>query len=320
MDTPVLRMARPLNVDQERVDDDVLDKLLRWATTVVRLPLKEGAAERLGHDIIGYKERDGRETDAFPAHFQLFSSHVGQVLLHDERTMPPARREISIERKDNHRTLKEVARGAKQTTEQWKVFSASYSPAGEAADSAGELHGRPVLEVSWAVPEYTVRNGLYTVPVGKGAFWAFFPTKYEVSLTGILNAPWKTNEDRQHLLDGSPFNREMLQVAARLVIDTLPALMPDGDPAAYLPCCPAEPRRSSTGRTTTSSVRCGRWPPNTPLYPTRTAGSRSRATCSSRQRIWTRNGCRSGRSTAVGPPTGCTRPSTHPTAPFAAAR
>ncbi|MEU1123030.1 DEAD/DEAH box helicase [Streptomyces sp. NPDC005899] len=238
MDTPVLRMARPLDVEQERTDDNVLDKLLRWATTVVRLPLKAGAAERLGRDISGHRSRDGRMTDAFPAHFQLFSSHVGQVLLHDERSMPPARREISIEREGSHRILKEVARGAKQTIEQWKVFSATYSPAGEAAESAGELHGRPELEISWAVPEYTVRGGLYTTPVGRGSFWAFFPTKYEVSLTGILNAPWKTNEDRQHLLDGSPFNRELLQVAARLVIDTLPELVPAEDPAAFLPLLP----------------------------------------------------------------------------------
>lgn len=89
MDTPVLRMARPLDVEQERADDNVLDKLLRWATTVVRLPLMPGAAERLGRDISGYRSRSGRVTEAFPAHFQLFSSHVGQVLLHDERSMPP---------------------------------------------------------------------------------------------------------------------------------------------------------------------------------------------------------------------------------------
>ncbi|MDX3524432.1 DEAD/DEAH box helicase [Streptomyces scabiei] len=239
MDTPVLRMARPLDVEQERADDNVLDKLLRWATTVVRLPLMPGAAERLGRDISGYRSRSGRVTEAFPAHFQLFSSHVGQVLLHDERTMPPARREISVEPEGIHRTLKEVTRGAKQTTEQWKVFSVAHSPTDkEVLDNAGELHKRPVLEISWAVPEYTVRNGLYTTPVGRGSFWAFFPTKYEVSLTGILNAPWKTNEDRQHLLDGSPFNRELLQVAARLVVDTLPRLVPAEDPAAYLPLLP----------------------------------------------------------------------------------
>ncbi|MFJ7417520.1 DEAD/DEAH box helicase [Streptomyces uncialis] len=239
MDTPVLRMARPLDVEQERADDNVLDKLLRWATTVVRLPLMEGATERLGRDISGHKDSTGRKIEAFPSHFQLFSSHVGQLFLHDERTMPPARREIAIEHDGVGRTLREVTRGAKQATEQWKVFSVAHSPTdGEVADNAGELHQRPVLEISWAVPEYVVRNELYTVPVGRGSFWAFFPTKYELSLSGILNAPWKTNEDRQHLLDGSPFNRELLQVAARLVIDTLPQLVPAEDPAAYLPLLP----------------------------------------------------------------------------------
>ncbi|MHC5704995.1 sacsin N-terminal ATP-binding-like domain-containing protein [Streptomyces tirandamycinicus] len=238
MDTPVLRMARPLDVEQERADDGILDKLLRWATTVVRLPLLPGAAERLGRDINGHRSRDGRETEPFPSHFQLLSPHVGQVLLRDERILPIVRREISVEYKGVHRTLREVARGAKQTTEQWKVYTVAHSPSAEVADSAGELHSRPELDISWAVPEYTIRNGLHHVPSGRGTFWAFFPTKYEVSLTGILNAPWKTNEDRQHLLDGSPFNRELLRVAARLVVDTLPSLVPAEDPAAYLPLLP----------------------------------------------------------------------------------
>ncbi|MFE7596464.1 DEAD/DEAH box helicase [Streptomyces sp. NPDC057494] len=238
MDTPVLRMARPLDVEQERADDADLDRLLQWATTVVRLPLLPGAANRLARDINGHKARDGRETEAFPSYFQLFSSHVGQVLLHDARRMPPVRREISVQPKGVHRTLREVTRGEKQTVEEWKVFTVAHAPTADVEASAGELHNRPELDISWAVPEYTVRNGLRTVPVGKGAFWAFFPTKYEVSLTGILNAPWKTNEDRQHLLDGTPFNLELLSVAARLVVDTLPELVPADDPAAYLPLLP----------------------------------------------------------------------------------
>ncbi|WP_329376881.1 DEAD/DEAH box helicase [Streptomyces sp. NBC_01351] len=245
MDTPVLRMARPLDVEQERADDADLDRLLRWATTVVRLPLLPGAAERLARDIKGHKSRDGRETEAFPSHFQLFSSHVGQVLLHDERKLPPVRRDISVEHNGVHRTLKEVATGAKQTVEEWKVFTVAHAPTAEVEASAGELHNRPELDISWAVPEYTVRNDLYTVPGGKGSFWAFFPTKYEVSLTGILNAPWKTNEDRQHLLDGNPFNRELLRAAARLIVDTLPALAPTEDPAAYLPLLPGRAKEKA---------------------------------------------------------------------------
>lgn len=38
MDTPVLRMARPLDVDREKAEDSVLASLLKWASTVVRLP------------------------------------------------------------------------------------------------------------------------------------------------------------------------------------------------------------------------------------------------------------------------------------------
>ncbi|MFD5915311.1 DEAD/DEAH box helicase [Kitasatospora sp. NPDC058201] len=243
-ETPVLRMARPLDEEQERADDSVLDSLLKWASTVVRLPLLPGAAERLGHDINGHKYRDGRTISPFPSRFQLFSSHVGQVLLLDHRTMPPVRREISVESRGVRRTLKELARGAKPTVEEWKVFTAPHSPTADVRDSAGELQYRPVLDISWAVPEYVVKNGLHTVPMGKGEFWAFFPTKYEVSLTGILNAPWKTNEDRQHLLDGNAFNLELLRAAAELVVDTVPALVPAEDPAAYLPLLPGRTKES----------------------------------------------------------------------------
>lgn len=245
MDTPVLRMARPLDVEQERADDPVLDKLLQWATTVVRLPLLPGAAERLGYDINGHQRRDGQGIDPFPARFQLFSPHVGQVLLIDHRTMPPVRREITVERKGVHRVLKEVARGQKSITEYWKVFSTAHVPTSDVQDSAGELHNRPELDISWAVPEYTVReDGLRTVSPGRGQFWAFFPTKYEVSLSGILNAPWKTNEDRQHLLDGNAFNLELLRAAAELIVETLPRLVPAEDPAAYLPLLPGRTKEA----------------------------------------------------------------------------
>ena len=242
--TPVLRMARPLDIDRERADDSVLDSLLKWAVTVVRLPLLPGAAERLGHDISGHRFADGRRVEAFPARFQLLSDHVGEVVLIDHRVMPPVRREITVTSRKDQRTLKEVARGAKPVTEAWKVHTLAHSPSAAVSDSAGELHNRPVIDISWAVPEYTAKDGLYTVPKGKGEFWAFFPTKYEVSLTGILNAPWKTNEDRQHLLDGVPFNLELLRAAAKLVVDSLPALVPAEDPAAYLPLLPGRTKES----------------------------------------------------------------------------
>ena len=40
------------------------------------------------------------------------------------------------------------------------------------------------------------------------------------TLSGIVNAPWKTNEDRQNLLRG-PFNDALLEAAAELVVAEL---------------------------------------------------------------------------------------------------
>ncbi|WP_127360887.1 DEAD/DEAH box helicase [Actinacidiphila soli] len=240
MDTPVLRMARPLDMEEECDGDSVLRSLLRWATTVVRLPLLPGSAERLGYDIAGHRDAEGRHlVEPFPIGFQIFSSHVGEVTLEDRRRSPLFRRELKVVTEGAHRTVTEVRTGAKQEMHDWKVYSVEHSPTAHARQSAGELHDRGVIDVSWAVPEYTRnKDGLLTVPRGTGEFWSFFPTKYPMSLSGYLNAAWKTNEDRQNLLDGSEFNQELMEVAANLVIDSLPRLAPAEDPGAYLPLLP----------------------------------------------------------------------------------
>ncbi|WP_043178118.1 DEAD/DEAH box helicase [Streptomyces sp. NRRL F-2890] len=244
MDTPVLRMARPLDREEELDKDDVLRELLAWATTVVKLPLHPGAAERLGHDITGFRHRDGRQTDAFPSGFQIFSSHVGEVLLEDRRRLPTQRRKLTVQISGERRVIREIGTGIKETVSEWNVFSVPHEPSAEARGGAGEMHDRSVIDVSWAVPAYVKKDGLLTVPVGRGQFWSYFPTKYPVSVTGYLNAAWKTNEDRQNLLDGSAFNRELLQVAARLVVTSLPRLTREDDPAAYLPLLPGRTKEA----------------------------------------------------------------------------
>ncbi|MFJ8477430.1 DEAD/DEAH box helicase [Kitasatospora sp. NPDC094011] len=244
MDTPVLRMARPLDREEEVDKDDVLRDLLAWATTVVKLPLLKGAAERLGHDITGFKHRDGRETAAFPSGFQIFSSHVGEVLLEDRRPSPIQRRKLTVRVSGERRVIREVGTGIKEAVSEWNVFTVAHEPTADARGSAGELHDRSVIDVSWAVPAYIEKDGLLTVPLGRGQFWSYFPTKYPVSVTGYLNAAWKTNEDRQNLLDGSAFNRELLQVAARLVVTSLPRLSRKEDPAACLPLLPGRTKEA----------------------------------------------------------------------------
>ncbi|MFE2087536.1 DEAD/DEAH box helicase [Streptomyces sp. NPDC059460] len=242
-DAPVLRMARPLDMQTERAGDPVLNELLTWATTVVRLPLLQKAGDRLGRDMHGGRAKDhGELRDEFPVGFQLFSPHVAKVVLEDRRPRPVARRTLTAQQTGDLHTVIEERTGKAIATEKWRVFTITHEPGPAARADAGELHDRLSLELAWGVPaqEKDPESGLYVSPRsrGRGKFWSFFPTKYEMSLSGILNGAWKTNEDRQNLLDSSPFNQEMIRVAAKLVVDSLPSLAPSEDPAAYLPLLP----------------------------------------------------------------------------------
>ncbi|WP_437115277.1 DEAD/DEAH box helicase [Streptomyces flaveolus] len=242
-DAPVLRMARPLDMQAERASDPVLNELLTWATTVVRLPLLRKADDRLGRDMHGGRAKDhGEPREEFPVGFQLFSPHVAKVVLEDRRPRPMARRVLTTHQSGDLHTVVEERTGKAVATERWRVFSTTHEPGPAARADAGELHDRLQLDLSWGVPalEKDSESGLYVSPRsrGRGKFWSFFPTKYEMSLSGILNGAWKTNEDRQNLLDSSPFNQEMIRVSAQLVVDSLPELAPAEDPAAYLPLLP----------------------------------------------------------------------------------
>jgi hypothetical protein len=240
---PVLRMAHPLDMEAERASDSILNELLTWATTVVRLPLLPKADGRLGRDMHGGRATDhGEPREEFPVGFQLFSPHVAKVVLEDRRPKPVARRILTAQRTGDLHTVVEERTGKAVTTERWRVFTTTHEPGPAARADAGELHDRFSLELAWAVPALVrdPESGLHVSPRsrGRGKFWSFFPTKYEMSLSGILNGAWKTNEDRQNLLDSSPFNQEMIRVAAELVVGSLPSLAPAEDPASYLPLLP----------------------------------------------------------------------------------
>lgn len=223
-DTPVLRLARPLDVVGAMAVDPVLAKLLSWATTVVKLPLEDGVTERLAMDLAN-----------FPVEFPLFSPHVGTITLSDHR------RERSIDRLINHaghgrrHQIEDERQGQPTRSAEWRVFRRPFEPTAEATQDAGELHDRPELEVSWAVPE---RSG------ARGMFWAYFPTKFGTTLRGILNAPWKTSEDRQAIFDGNAFNEALLAEAATLVVESLGGLVDATDPGSYLDFLPGRGREA----------------------------------------------------------------------------
>lgn len=214
---PTLRIANPIDSNQSMLGDPHLEELLEWATTVIRLPLTSDAHTWLNTGLA-----------EFPSEFLLFCSHVSSLTLED--TINNLTRSISIERLDDFLVLHD---GEEST--QWKVFETTYSPSDAARAEAGELADRKTLPLIWAVP---CSGRLRT-----GRFWAFFPLGDETTLSGILNAPWKTNDDRTNLLDGE-FNNELIGVAAKLVVDNLPNVVTVDDPGRALDLLPARGRET----------------------------------------------------------------------------
>jgi superfamily II DNA or RNA helicase len=218
---PVLRIAEPLDAVEQASADEVLSELMQWASTVVRLPLKEPqrTVELIQQDI-----------RAFPAEFLLFVPHVRSLVLRD--TPAGESRHVEIEPQQSGVLL--LRDGAIDT--RWRVVESAHNPSPDAAADAGELARRDSITVKWAVPEQG-RNR-------DGTFWAFFPTDVRTTLSGIVNAPWKMSDDRRSLIEGA-FNRELLTVVLpRLIASELPGLLDDADPAAVLDVLPARGREA----------------------------------------------------------------------------
>lgn len=214
---PVLRTAFPMPGPGALQDDAVLTSLAEWASTVVKLPRDVDMLTDLSDDL-----RD------FPAEFLLFCPHVRIVTLED-RTKD-ASRELALSEVDGGYLLRD---GEEET--RWVVFDKLHKPSERAKRDAGELAGRDELLLSWAVPVGGRRK--------RGQFWAYFPTEDATTLSGIANAPWKTNEDRQSLLVGT-FNDELLKAFAGLVAESLPSLADPEDAAAFLDLLPARGREA----------------------------------------------------------------------------
>lgn len=215
---PQLRLAAPADPISAASGDECLAELMSWASTVVKLPLDRGGIEWLVEDI-----RD------FPACFLLFCPHVGYLVLEDRTAS--TRREIRVRTQGGSVCLEE--QGMAEAL--WKVFHANHIPSDQAREDAGELADRAELPIMWAVQT--------SGRMQRGRFWAFFPTEYYTTLSGILNAPWKTNEDRQNLLSGA-FNKELIGAAAGLIARSLAELTEPDDPGRYLDLMPARGREA----------------------------------------------------------------------------
>lgn len=213
---PTLRIAEPIDPYEERDGDPVLDELMEWSTTVVRLSRDLEDTTWLPDKL--------RE---FPREFLLFSRHVNRLDLRDLVT--GLHRSITTESRGDRCSLREGADAS-----DWRIFSTSYTPSTRAKRDGGTMADRDEIPITWAVD--TRRRRI-------GEFWAYFPTYEQTTLSGILNAPWKLNEDRTRLIDG-PFNEDLLNEASDLVLDHLEHLSPEEDPGQLIDLMPGRGRES----------------------------------------------------------------------------
>ena len=213
---PVLRVADPVDPHEACDQDLILRDLMDWATNIVRLPLKPGATDDLRRQL-----RD------FPSEFLLFVEHVRQLHIDDGSALE---RVLGLEGAGEDYRLVE---GGKPVT--WKRFKVIHRLSTDARADRRSLDDGDEVAIWWAAPVNRLTD--------PGRFWAYFPTQTASLVAGILNAPWKTNEDRQNLLPG-PYNEELIEEAAALVADKLPELATGADPARHLD---ALPRRREAG-------------------------------------------------------------------------
>ncbi len=212
---PALRLPEPIDPRKERDSDEELHELMNWATNIVRLPLKSGARDDLAGQI-----RD------FPPAFLLFVDHVRYLTLEDGESSR------SFTRRDQDGELQlDTGEG----TARWLRFERTHCLSDDARADRRSGDNRDKVPVWWAAPLDRLAD--------PGKFWAFFPTQATSLVAGILNAPWKTNEDRQNLLPG-PYNEELIEAAAAMIAEALPELATNDDPARHLD---ALPRRRETG-------------------------------------------------------------------------
>ena len=206
---PVLRLPHAFDPNAAFGNDPILQRMAVWATNIVRLPLISDVYDRLSEQIT-----------SFPPEFLLFVEHVKQLMFDTEESDLV----LSISREGDHYLLKEG-----DDTKRWKLFEHTHKLSDEARSDGRSADDADCVKITWAVPLARIRD--------PGRFWAYYPTMTRALVAGILNAPWKTNEDRQNLLQGA-YNEEMIDAAVALISDSLSLLSTEEDPAHHLDALP----------------------------------------------------------------------------------
>lgn len=248
----LLAFAIPIDPKTRFQDDAVMQDLMKWASTVIKLPLDRDSQSSF--------VRLRRSMEEFPPEFLLFCRHLERLEfeVHDPGEITARSwwfgRSGKVESRqigDNvtvrcDRMSIPTSSGSKESND-WLVFSDVEIPIEDLLDreNPGLSRARkrksdgtliPVT-LSWAV-------NLSSPPNVKGRFWFFFPTQDEVSLRGIVNAPWDTNAGRTSLLPPvtNGFNELLMQRLVELIIIAIPEIARDtpSDVGRFLDVLPSQ--------------------------------------------------------------------------------
>ena len=219
---PFLRIAQAVDAAVGAQADPILEELMEWATTIVKLPGGARSAPWLIDDIV-----------SFPGEFLLFVPHVSELVLEDRRLGTV--REIRLTEAGDEFVLSEPG-----STASWKVFHTRHAPSEKARGDAGELAEREDIPIVWAVPmEGQLREG---------AFWAFFPDRVPHD---TLRNTERTVEDERGSAESAARRLQQRTPGRGRGVDRgrNPELIEPGRPVASpRPSAGARPRGAQLGR------------------------------------------------------------------------
>ncbi|WP_343920052.1 sacsin N-terminal ATP-binding-like domain-containing protein [Agrococcus citreus] len=222
---PIMRLARVVSAAAEGAADPVLAQLMEWAATVVVVPLN-----------VPVDEISKRLYD-FSPQFVLFSPHISRAVLRNEAGSDPTARPGRSGRPATRSIRQESVREGiallhvdGQEPQPWAIARLSHEPTPQALRDGGHIAARQKVELQYALP-------MQSSP-GLGTFWAYFPTQFQSTLSGLINAAWKLSDDRTGLLEG-PFNRELLGRLPELVAEAIGRFSGFHSPAAVIDALPA---------------------------------------------------------------------------------
>jgi len=237
----IFAIAKSIDPKSAAAEDQILEEMMGWATTVIFLPFEEDwyYTDKPPFDHLK------KEIETFPSSFLVFTGHVCRLDLeiHDVEKFNP--RSFYCEIKSSMTVVPQIRGGAEKfgdnklqirvcslmqegdpKANDWVVFKDENVRIPEEIGKTGvqtnrridEENGRYLdVEVSWAVKLDLLLNR-------RGEFWFHFPTKDWTSLSGILNAPWDTNNERTTVFEG-PFNDYLIERASHLVHQSMPELV-----------------------------------------------------------------------------------------------